>query len=195
MAKQTEATRRFQISVEAPELSAAIEAEIQHGLDMIEQGWGFRPDVELRIEGMLRVSIGFNLKGFAHAGQSIHVRPGNLKRLSPRTIAKRLLGELVLHRNTCERCGVLVPTLHQRVSQHEYPCRDPHLAVIKADGKLTSRRARPDELYKFDLPADEVERSLFPQISKRLDKLLGAKATAALAESQRQVDAFVGSGI
>lgn len=176
----------YKFSVAAPALVAAVQQEFDAALDVMEAEWGFRPELNLKVEGMLRLSVDFNMKGFAHKGAGIYVRPTNLKRLTPRTIVQRLAGELVTHRNSCERCGVLLPALWERIRFHEerqkarpawidarqeWP-RRPSIRWTDENGKGQWRDATDADLLKFYTPADAVERALFPGRSRTLDKLL-----------------------
>jgi len=166
--------RSYSIDVAAPELCEAVQAEIGQALDVIEKHWGFRPQLDTHFDGMLYVHADFNLKGFAHKGAGVFVKPSNLARVTPREICRRIVGELVQHRNTCKECGTNTIGLWERVYRQKRGAGRDALAL------------NPE----YNVPPDPVEQYLFPGLSRQLAALLESKEKR-LADRQAVLSAYV----
>ena len=118
-------------------------------LDLMEETWGYRPDVSLT--PYLAVQADFNIKGFQHDGRLVLVR-----KRTPYQAARAVASEISSHRNTCAECGEGIASLWMRVNATRYP--------------------QFREFYKnqglMDVPADAVERKLHPVYAKILDEAL-----------------------
>jgi hypothetical protein len=168
----------------------AIERSLAEILTLMRREWGDAPDIRVTVEPCLAVWADFGLKGFAHRGGRTFVRQARAEALAPAVLARRIAGELALHRNTCGRCGTGTPTLYERLRAHQDRVSEDNylrkrVPYLYADGKY--RPARAAERVLFDAPPDAVERHLFPRAAARLQKLLNAQA--AEVERQRQEEA------
>jgi hypothetical protein len=169
-----------------------LRAEVGRVLDLMEREWGFRPPVELHAAACLAVRADFGFKDFAHEGGRCYVLPDTTAgRNTPRKVALRLLGEVVSHRDHCRRCGTGLPTLFDRVSclgvflHPRYPGQLFHFAPPDAPVRKHRnargeeqeyreiRRATRDDVERYFLvPADPVERYVFPGRARKLDRLI-----------------------
>jgi hypothetical protein len=93
--------------------------EFKTNLDAIvarmEREFGDRPDIDVSVEPFFKVKMSFNMKGFAHKGQSFSINPRTIKRISAARRAKDVEFELVTHRTGCVECGEGKPDLSSRV--------------------------------------------------------------------------------
>ncbi len=163
-----------------------LQAKLDEYLALMKEHWGFRPDIRVHLTNDVVARADFNLKGFAHQGRRIQIKAEHAEgRHNPEKTARQIAQELVLHRNTCDRCGENIPPLWQRASSGD-PAYGRNLWIwfTDADGQMRSRPARPEELALFDLPPDPVERALMPGLARRLERRLKEKAEAALKQQE-----------
>ena len=143
----------------ADELNESMEMYI----DLMKKCWGEAPELEPKVEVILKVSMDFDLGDFPHKGQAFYV--------SPDKVAKKIVQEINSHRNHCNRCGVPVPHVWSR--QHGMPSR-----FLGMKNWRTGQLYTEEDLMLYDIPPDELERKLHPMLSNRLAKRLKAKAEA-----------------
>ena len=141
----------------------ALDARLVVLLDAVEKGWGFRPPVTVNIESLVKVYADFNIVGFAHKGQSLLVTDKNIHRRSPKAVANAIVQEIVTHRNTCDECGTHTPSIRCRIARLSYP-----------------RFYTENQLSAALVPADDVERLVFPRKARELDRLIAAAANAVV---------------
>ena len=155
------------------EYIAELTAEMDMYKELMQTAWGDVPELEPKVEVVLKVSIDFDLGDFPHKGQSFIVEPGREKKMSPVKIAKRMIQEVNSHRNRCDRCGVPTPNIWSR--QHGISSR------VEAGVSKNWRTGEPytqEELDMYDLPADVLERYIHPVLSRNLTKRLAAKVSS-----------------
>ena len=148
-----------------------LESEMVMWTDLMKKCWGEAPELEPKVEVVLKVSMDFDLGDFPHQGQVFYVSPEKEVKLSPDKVAKKIVQEINSHRNHCNRCGVPVPHIWSR--QYGQSTR-----LIGRKNWRTGELYTEEDLMLYDLPPDELERKLHPMISGRVDKRLKAKAEA-----------------
>ena len=132
---------------------------------LMKEAWGKAPELEPKVEVVLKVSVDFDLGDFPHKGQSFIVEESKETKLTPAKVAKKIIQEVNHHRNACNRCGV--PTPHIWMRQHGASDRLKEFKNWRT-GKLYTE----EELMMYDLPPDVLERYIHPVLSRRLDKRL-----------------------
>ena len=140
-------------------------------IDLMKKCWGEAPELNPKVEVVLKVSMDFDLGDFPHKGQSFFVSPDKEDKLAPDKVAKKIVQEINHHRNACNRCGVPVPHIWSRQRGRD------NMWLSRKNYK-TGESYTEEELAMYDLPSDELERKLHPMISGRVDKRLKAKAEA-----------------
>jgi len=146
---------------------------MQMYIDLMKKCWGEAPELEPKVEVVLKVSMDFDLGDFPHKGQSFIVEPGREEKMSPGKIAKRIVQEINSHRNACNRCGV--PTPHLWTRQHGL---GNHVQAGISRNWRTGMSYTENEIAMYDLPPDELERKLHPMLSSKLNKRLRQKEEA-----------------
>ena len=148
-----------------------LDESMQMYIDLMKKCWGNAPELEPKVEVVLKVSMDFDLGDFPHKGQAFYVTPDKEDKLAPDKVAKKIVQEINSHRNHCDGCGVPVPHIWSR--QHT-----PSSRLIGRKNYRTGLTYTEEDLMMYDLPPDELERKLHPMISNRVDKRLVAKAEA-----------------
>jgi len=141
---------------------------MQMYIDLMEKCWGEAPELEPKVEVVLKVSMDFDLGDFPHKGQEFYVSIDKYKKLSPDKVAKKIVQEINQHRNQCNRCGV--PTPHIWSRQHGI-----NNGWMGQKNWRTGEPWTEEEIAVYDLPPDELERKLHPMLSSKLDKRLKSK--------------------
>jgi hypothetical protein len=171
--------------------TVALDAEMNTWLDLMKKCWGEAPELEPKVEVVLKVSMDFDLGDFPHKGQEFYVSADKFKKLAPDKVAKKIVQEINSHRNSCDRCGVPTPHIWNR--QHGIGHR--------WMGKINYRTRQPyteEELAIYDLPPDELERKLHPMLSSKLDKRLRQKAEAEKNNPEtynKEMNEWFGKGV
>lgn len=107
---------------------------------------------KLTAEVAVHVMADYNLKGFAHKGNGTYVAASQATgRKKPELVAKKIVGELADHRQTCDRCGEGVAPIHSRVTGQKW-------GWVKGE---------------VDVPADKVELLVRPRLAKKINQRLG----------------------
>tara|TARA_Y100001951_G_C11272141_1_gene259466 strand:+ start:148 stop:684 length:537 start_codon:yes stop_codon:yes gene_type:complete len=166
-----------------------LDESMQMYIDLMKKCWGEAPELNPKVEVVLKVSMDFDLGDFPHQGQVFYVSPEKEVKLSPDKVAKRIVQEINSHRNHCNRCGVPVPHIWSR--QHGQSTR-----LIGRKNWRTGELYTEEDLMLYDLPPDELERKLHPMISGRVDKRLKAKAEAEKNSPEaydKEMDAWFGT--
>jgi len=161
--------------------TVALDSEMDTWVDLMKKCWGEAPELEPKVEVVLKVSMDFDLGDFPHQGQTFYVSEDKFKKLSPDKVAKKIVQEINSHRNRCDRCGV--PTPHIWLRQHGVGGR--------WVGKNNWRTGKPwteEDIAMYDLPPDELERKLHPQLSRWLDRRLIQKAEREKEEAEKKVN-------
>ena len=148
-----------------------LDESMQMYIDLMKKCWGDAPELEPKVEVVLKVSMDFDLGDFPHKGQAFYVSPDKEDKLAPDKVAKKIVQEINSHRNHCNRCGVPVPHVWSR--QHGMPSR-----YLGMKNWRTGELYTEEDLMLYDIPPDELERKLHPMLSNRLAKRLKAKAEA-----------------
>ena len=148
-----------------------LDESMQMYIDLMKKCWGEAPELNPKVEVVLKVSMDFDLGDFTHKGQAFYVSPDKVKKLAPDKVATKIVQEINSHRNHCNRCGVPVPHIWSR--QYGQNGRLLGQKNWRTNGLYTE-----EDLLMYDLPPDELERKLHPMISARVDKRLKAKAEA-----------------
>ena len=91
-----------------------LDEEMQVYVDLMKKCWGEAPELNPKVEVVLKVSMDFDLGDFPHKGQSFYVTPDKVKRMAPDKVAMKIVQEINSHRNHCNRCGVPVPHIWSR---------------------------------------------------------------------------------
>jgi len=138
-------------------------------IDLMKKCWGEAPELNPRVEVILKVSMDFDLGDFPHKGQSFFVSSDKEDKLAPDKVAKKIVQEINSHRNACNRCGVPTPNIWSR--QYGQSTR-----LIGHKNWRTGEPYTAEDLMLYDVPPDELERKLHPMISSRVDKRLREKA-------------------
>jgi len=164
---------------------------MQMYIDLMKKCWGEAPELEPKVEVVLKVSMDFDLGDFPHEGQAFYITPDKVQQFAPDKVAKKIAQEINSHRNACNRCGV--PTPHIWSRQHGMG----HRYV----GNINYRTKKPyteEELAMYDLPPDELERKLHPGLARKLDKRLIQKAEAEKNNPEaynKEMDEWYGKGV
>ena len=145
--------------------NVALDSEMNTWVDLMKKCWGEAPELEPKVEVVLKVSMDFDLGDFPHQGQTFYVSEDKFKKLSPDTVAKKIVQEINSHRNRCDRCGV--PTPHIWLRQHGVGGR-----WIGKNNWRTGKPWTEEDVAMYNLPPDELERKLHPMLSSKLDKRL-----------------------
>ena len=145
------------------QFEAQLNEKLKELAELCAQHWGDAPELSTNVRPALLASCDFDLGDFPHEGRKFIIHPGNAQKRTPDRIARAIMQEVCSHRNQCDRCGLGIPPLRQRLRQLEY-------AIKNQD---TPQRQRQD-IETFMFPADEPERLLFPRQAKRLDAALAA---------------------
>jgi len=145
--------------------------EMKTYIDLMKKCWGDAPELEPKVEVILKVSMDFDLGDFPHKGQAFYVTPDKEDKLAPDKVAKKIVQEINSHRNACNRCGV--PTPHIWSRQYGQSTR-----LIGHKNYRTGLLYTEEDLMLYDVPPDELERKLHPMISNRVAKRLREKAEA-----------------
>jgi hypothetical protein len=158
------------LAIDVPAYRKEAQAELNRLLDVMGEAWGYRPAITLKTETCLVASADFHLKGFAHKGSRSYIRPQTAnKRNKPKEIARRIVSELVAHRDTCKECGEGLVRLWLRVRTLEAILRPRHEGEVQwYRQKMTDAELE----LKYVRPADAVERACFPRQAAKLDKLI-----------------------
>ena len=141
---------------------------MQMYIDLMQKCWGEAPELAPKVEVVLKVSMDFDLGDFPHQGQVFYVSPGKADKLTPSKVAKKIVQEINQHRNACDRCGVPVPHIWNRR----------HGVSSSFVGRKNWRTGLPwteEDIMMYDLPPDNLERTLHPGLSRQLDKRLKQK--------------------
>ena len=138
-------------------------------IDLMKRCWGEAPELEPKVEVVLKVSMDFDLGDFPHKGQVFYVSPDKATKLAPDKVAMKIVQEINSHRNHCNRCGVPTPHLWSR----QYGVGE---RIREYNNWRTGKPYTEEEIMMYDLPPDELERKLHPVLSRRLDKRLAEKA-------------------
>ena len=142
---------------------------MQMYIDLMEKCWGEAPELEPKVEVVLKVSMDFDLGDFPHKGQEFYVSVDKYKKLSPDKVAMKIVQEINSHRNQCNRCGVPTPHLWSR--QH-----GAGNSISKYNNWRTGKPYTEEEIAMYDLPPDDLERKIHPVLSRKLEKRLKVKA-------------------
>ena len=145
--------------------TVALDSEMDTWIDLMKKCWGEAPELEPKVEVILKVSMDFDLGDFPHKGQTFFVSADKFKKLSPDKVAKKIVQEINSHRNRCDRCGV--PTPHIWLRQHGVGGR-----WIGKNNWRTGKPWTEEDVAMYNLPPDELERKLHPMLSSKLDKRL-----------------------
>ena len=145
--------------------TVALDAEMDTWIDLMKKCWGEAPELEPKVEVVLKVSMDFDLGDFPHKGQTFFVSEDKFKKLAPDKVAKKIVQEINSHRNACNRCGVPTPHIWNR--QHGVSKRITMYANWRTGEPYTE-----EEIAMYDLPPDDLERKLHPMLSSKLDKRL-----------------------
>ena len=111
------------------------------------------------------VRCNFDLGDFPHKGRSFLIHPQNETRRSPDKIAREIIAEVASHRNTCNRCGIAVPTLPRRAAA----------AATIADHHRQHGTLNDPHLYARNQPLtrpDEPEKLVFSRHAQRLNQAI-----------------------
>jgi hypothetical protein len=156
--------------------SREVKEQVEQLLDVAEKTWGFRPPIELVVEPCLVVRADFNLNGFAHKGQKTYVtEKGAAGYRKATAVARRLVGEIVAHRDTCKECGEnLIPLWARARGVSELLTKGAvycyYIQRLREDGRhVTEKTAEEVGLLR---PADAIERAVNPRTAARLDALI-----------------------
>lgn len=170
--KKVKTKKKTNIKYTAASYKEALQKEMDQIKAVMQEAWGFTPQLEIEVETALVVRANFNLKGFAHTGRKIYVsqRTANGYR-KPKAIARMIAGEVTAHRNTCAQCGENIPNIHTRVSTW---CLKPGSWAHNKYGD------------KLDTPADAVEKALHPCLAKKLERRLADKAEAERKQQEEE---------
>ena len=163
--------------------------EMQVYIDLMKKCWGEAPELNPKVEVILKVSMDFDLGDFPHKGQSFFVSPDKKDKLAPDKVAKKIVQEINSHRNACNRCGVPTPHIWSR----QYP---QSTRLIGHKNYRTGLNYTEEDLMLYDVPSDELERKLHPMISGRVDKRLRKKAEAEKNSPEaydKEMDAWFGT--
>ena len=167
-----------------------LDIEMQTYIDLMKKCWGEAPELEPKVEVVLKVSMDFDLGDFPHQGQVFYVSPDKATKLAPDKVAKKIVQEINSHRNHCNRCGVPVPHIWSR--QHGQSTR-----LIGQRNWRTGNPYTEEELAMYDLPPDVLERYIHPVISRRVEKRLVAKEEAERNSPEaynKEMDEWFGNG-
>ena len=150
-------------------------AEFARIQDLMKREWGMAPTVELHFESVLLVRADFKMKGFAHAGQKMYVRRSASQGYrKPSRVARAIAAEITSHRNTCNECGIKLPSIWQR--KHHAERILGNVARKNQDDGLDNYYYGKKKLPL--IPADPVERLLHPRWAALIDRaLVVARAT------------------
>ena len=171
----------------------ALDESMQMYVDLMKKCWGEAPELEPKVEVVLKVSMDFDLGDFPHQGQVFYISPDKEVKLAPDKIAKKIVQEINSHRNHCNRCGVPVPHVWSR--QHG---ASEYLKSGKARNWRTGTTYTWAEIEAYDMPPDELERVLHPMISRRIDKRLREKAEAEKNSPEaydKEMNEWFGEGV
>ena len=150
----------FTPNLDKTEYTQALNTELSKWCLLMEEHWGQAPLLEPIVKPALLVEVSFDLGDFPHKGQTFIVHEDNWNRRNPAKVGRDIVKEIASHRNLCDRCGNHVPSLYTRASL--------------SGRTFDSYNAKPyGDL--LNTPADEVERKLFPVLSKRLDKIIAGE--------------------
>ena len=171
----------------------ALDESMQMYIDLMKKCWGEAPELEPKVEVVLKVSMDFDLGDFPHQGQVFYISPDKEVKLAPDKIAKKIVQEINSHRIDCNRCGVPVPHVWSR--QHG---ASEYLKSGKARNWRTGTTYTWAEIEAYDMPPDELERVLHPMISRRIDKRLREKAEAEKNSPEaydKEMNEWFGEGV
>ena len=146
-----------------------LDESMQMYIDLMKKCWGEAPELEPKVEVVLKVSMDFDLGDFPHKWQEFYVSVDKYKKLSPDKVAMKIVQEINSHRNQCNRCGVPTPHLWSR--QH-----GAGNSIRKYNNWRTGKPYTEEEIAMYDLPPDDLERKIHPVLSRRLEKRLKVKA-------------------
>jgi len=169
--------------------TVALDSEMDTWIDLMKKCWGEAPELEPKVEVVLKVSMDFDLGDFPHKGQEFYVSADKFKKLAPDKVAKKIVQEINSHRNACNRCGVPTPHIWSR----QYP---QSTRLIGHKNYRTGLNYTEEDLMLYDVPSDELERKLHPMISGRVDKRLRKKAEAEKNSPEaynKEMDAWFGT--
>ena len=155
---------------------------MQMYIDLMEKCWGEAPELEPKVEVVLKVSMDFDLGDFPHKGQEFYVSADKFKKLAPDKVAKKIVTEINHHRNACDRCGVPTPNIWSR----QYGAGK-HIKIGTTRNYRTGVPFTEEEVAMYDMPPDILERYIHPVLSRRLDKRLVVKEEAE-KNSTEEVD-------
>ena len=151
----------------------ALDESMQMYVDLMKKCWGEAPELEPKVEVVLKVSMDFDLGDFPHQGQVFYISPDKEVKLAPDKVAKKIVQEINSHRNHCNRCGVPVPHVYSR----QYGVNERIKAGTVRNWR-TGQMYTEEEILAYDIPSDELERTLHPVLSRKLDKRLVDKRNA-----------------
>ena len=136
--------------------------------ELCQEHWGDAPELDARVVPAMKVSCNFDLGDFPHRGRSFLIHQGNSGRRTPERIALEIMREVADHRNRCDRCGLGIPGIQQRMHRAEQlVCERDHPAKPAREpfGQLLARAERENYLTPPDIP----EQMLFPVNARRLE--------------------------
>lgn len=144
---------------------AAFAKLLREGLRLMEH-----EAIPLRLEESLAVSVDFEIVGFAHDGQTVHITSDNLHRRTPSQVARTFAGEVCSHRNTCKECGNGIPPITSRSYTWGYWHAAQGMVPDDKTGQYVKGTPEQVKEYRarFDLPPDPVEKLLHPVQSRKL---------------------------
>ena len=76
-----------------------LDEEMQVYINLMKKCWGEAPELNPKVEVVLKVSMDFDLGDFPHKGQAFYVSPDKVKKLAPDKVAKQIVQEINSHRN------------------------------------------------------------------------------------------------
>jgi len=165
-----------------------LDSEMGVYVDLMKKCWGDAPELEPKVEVVLKVSMDFDLGDFPHKGQEFYVSLDRYKKLAPDKVAKKIVQEINSHRNRCDRCGVPTPHIWSR----QYGMTQRWIGKINyRTGELWTE----EEMAMYDLPPDDLERKIHPRLSSILDKRLREKAEVEKNNPEvynKEMDAWFG---
>ncbi len=182
--------------VDVNRYTEGVQAEVDKVRQLMQDTWGYAPEVTVKVETVVRISADFNMKGFAHDGRFIMVHDGNTHRRTPEKVAKEIMGEITSHKNTCAECGdtsvgVLYhrayeaeriaglskyPSYYQGQNGHQRDSEDSPYYRTQVRGQHNPETGvweyLPAERVYITVPADAVEMYLEPGRARRLNKAI-----------------------
>ena len=162
-------------------------AETNEVLQLMEETWGYKPDIKVELELRPVVKADFNIAGFAHDARKQFINPQTRRGQDGKYAAREYLSEITDHRNFCKECGEGIAQLYQRLwywqsgadpyYYHPEPGQPKH--TIKTaqypageDGRPNYRVPAEVVYLRLDVPPDAVELRLAPRQSLKTIKAM-----------------------